>query len=335
MLTVSTSLPYADVDMVNISREIKKHWSDSPPLAATGFLMLAALLASIAKIFLDHRIITGVPAWLKPAKFAISTAIYAITIAWLFRYLTVWHRFTKAMGWFLAATLTLEVAIIDIQAARGTTSHFNASTPLDFALFGIMGTAIALLWLASVGILVALFRQQFANRAWGLALRSGMLITVLGSAAGGLMLRTTHEQVEQLARHQKVMAFGGHTVGAPDGGPGLPGVGWSKQHGDLRIPHFFGLHAIQIIPLFAWAILRRRSQSTRHKTRLIATTAASYAFLIAILTWQALRGQSIVEPDRTTLAAMGLWIAGTMALAVFLSRPFLGESNVPNSAVLS
>jgi hypothetical protein len=131
------------------------------------------------------------------------------------------------------------------------------------------------------------------------------------------------------------MAFGGHTVGASDGGPGFPGVGWSKQHGDLRIPHFFGLHAIQIIPLFAWAILRRRSQSTRHKTRLIATTAASYAFLIAILTWQALRGQSIVEPDRTTLAAMGLWIAGTMALAVFLSRPFLGESNVPNSAVLS
>jgi hypothetical protein len=168
MLTASTSLPYADVDMVNISREIKNLWSDSLPLTATGFLMLAALLASIAGIFLDHRIITGVPAWLKPAKFAISTAIYAITIAWLFRYLTVWPRFTKAMGWFLAATLTLEVAIIDIQAARGTTSHFNASTPLDFALFGIMGMTIALLWLASVGILIALFRQrlQIVRGVW-------------------------------------------------------------------------------------------------------------------------------------------------------------------------
>jgi hypothetical protein len=321
--------------MVNIAPQVKKLWSHSPPLMATGFLMLAALVASIAGIFLDHRIITGVPAWLKPTKFAISTAIYAITIAWLFRYLAVWPRFTRAMGCILAAALTLEVAIIDLQAARGTTSHFNTGTPLDFALFGMMGIAIALLWLASAGILVALFRQQFTDRAWGLALRLGLLITVLGSAAGGLMLRTTPEQAVQAAQHHTVTIHGGHTVGAPDGGPGLPGVGWSTQHGDLRIPHFFGLHGIQIIPLFAWAVLRRRSLSTRQQTRIIATAAASYTSLIAILTWQALRGQSIAEPDNITLAVMGLWIAGTTALVVLSSRPSLHQSNLSNTAVPS
>ena len=85
-------------------------------------------------------------------EFAASTAIYSATVAWLFRYLTVWPRFVTSMGRLLALGLTVEVAIIFIQAARGTTSHFNVGTPLDLALFRTMGAFIMLLWLSSVGI---------------------------------------------------------------------------------------------------------------------------------------------------------------------------------------
>jgi hypothetical protein len=274
-----------DVDVVNMIRKI---WSNSPPLAAVSLLMLAAFLFSLAGIYLDPRMITGVPAWLKPAKFGISTVIYAGTLAWLFGYITVWPRFTRAMGATIAAVLVLEVAIIDVQAARGTTSHFNVSTGLDAALWGIMAAAILVLWLASMGVVVALFRQRFADSAWGWALRLGMLISVIGAGMGGFMTRPTQAQMGSLARHEPAVAIGAHTVGAPDGGPGLPGVGWSSQHGDLRIPHFFGLHGLQIIPLFAWLIGRRRTAAG------IFVFAGGYLALITVLTWQALAGRPIL-----------------------------------------
>jgi hypothetical protein len=266
----------------------------------------------------SRRPLTGVSAWLKPAKFAISTAIFSGTMAWLYRYISVWPRFVRAMGWVLAAVLVLEVGIIHVQAARGTTSHFNVGTPLDLALGGIMGVSIAVLWLASVGMLVALFRQKFSDPAWGWWLRMGMLVTVLGSASGGLMVRPTSQQAEALRAGYSVSSVGAHTVGGPDGGPGLAGVGWSTRHGDLRIPHFFGLHGVQIIPFLGWLVLRRSRADRKQASRAFAA-ATSYLGLVAILTWQALRGQSIVEPDGATFLALLIWLGTTAAAVVFLS----------------
>jgi len=169
--------------MVNI---IRKAWQASAPLTFTALLMLAAFVVSCAGIIFDSRIITGVPAWLKPAKFAISTTLYCGTLAWLFRWLDVWPRFLRAMAWVTSFVIVAEVVLIDIQAARGATSHFNVSTPLDATLYGVMGTMIAMLWLASIGILAAAIRQRFENPGWGWSVCLGLLITVIGSATGGL-----------------------------------------------------------------------------------------------------------------------------------------------------
>ena len=108
--------------------------------------------------------------------------------------------------------------------------------------------------------------------------------------------------------------IGAHTVGAPDGGPGIPGTGWSTEHGDLRVPHFFGLHALQALPLFA-LVLRRRRLPTDSKVRLTLTAAGSYFVLFAILLAQALRGQPVLNPDALTMETLGVWAVVTAICA--------------------
>ncbi len=273
-------------------------------LIFSALLMMGVLIINLLGLATDHRIITGVPAWLKPAKFAVSTAIYAATLAWLLTKIDVWPRFTKLAGDLTAGALVIEIGIINLQAWRGTTSHFNFTTPVNASLFGIMGIAIAILWLASAGLFAALLRQPFANKSFGWSLRLGMLITVLGSALGGAMLNPK-------LGHTTII--GAHTVGAPDGGPGLAGTGWSREHGDLRIAHFMGLHGLQAMPIAYWLLARRR----RPPVSGVAAVAGSYFALAALLEWQAMRGQSVAEPDTETVVALMVWLAGS-ALALLL-----------------
>jgi hypothetical protein len=291
----------------------------SPVLTAGALLMGVALVGSLIGLLVDPRTITGAPAWLKPAKFAVSTAIYMLTLAWIFTRLPDWPRLRRIVGWMTASIFVLEVAIIDAQAWRGTTSHFNIGTLLDGVLFSIMGTAIVVQTLTSVAVAVAVWRQPFADRAMGWALRLGLAITIIGASTGGFMTRPTAAQLDEARATGRMAIAGAHTVGAPDGGPGLPGTGWSLEHGDIRIPHFVGLHAMQILPLLALVLRRRRSTETA-RVRVILTAAASYVGLFGILLWQALRGQSFVQPDGATMGvligwatvtAVGVWFAST------------------------
>jgi hypothetical protein len=272
--------------------------------------MLIVAGASLVGVFVDSRIITGAPAWLKPFKFAISTAVYSLTLAWIFQWLTDWPRVRRIVGWATAIVFVLEVAIIDLQVWRGTTSHFNAATPLDRTLFVVMGSAIVLQTLISVAVAVALWRQQFADKALGWALRLGMTLTIAGAFTGALMTRPTDAQLADARAGKGIPIIGAHSVGGVDGGPGIPVTGWSREHGDVRVPHFIGLHAIQVLALIAVALRRwRRPESAR--VRVVLAAAASYASLFLLLLWDALRGQSIVAPDALALASIAIWAAIT------------------------
>jgi hypothetical protein len=293
---------------------LRRLWTTDAPLTATGLIMLAGLAAAVAGLWLDPRTITGAPAWLKPAKFAASTAIYTFTLAWIFSDLPDWRRMRRIVGRMTSAILIGEVGAIYVQAGRGVTSPFNVGTPLDAALFAAMGLGILAQLGASVAVAVALWRQRFDDVALGWALRLGMTLSIIGASTGGLMTQPTGAQLaEARATHQFPVA-GAHTVGAPDGGPGLPGTGWSTTHGDLRVPHFLGLHAMQALPLVALLLPRRRGADAR-RTRLTLVAAGSYFALFAILLTQALTGESIAAPSAAILTAFAVWAVATAVAA--------------------
>jgi hypothetical protein len=125
------------------------------------------------------------------------------------------------------------------------------------------------------------------------------------------MTQPTPEQSSLIAATGSSSIVGAHAVGVADGGPGLPVVGWSTQGGDLRVAHFVGLHALQILPLLGLALARFGPAwlPTRDRSRLVGVAAAFWIALVLLLTWQALRGQSLIAPDALTLAALGLLIA--------------------------
>jgi hypothetical protein len=316
MLTLATS---DEIEGCMKSR-LKTLWESDARLTAVGLLMFALLAVTGVALLVDPREVMGAPAWMKPAKFAISIGIYTLTLAWVFTYLREWPRTRRVVSWITAVTLLLEIVIIDVQAWRGTTSHFNVGTLLDGMLFSIMGAAIFAQTLAAAAVAVALWRQRFSDRAMGWALRFGMTITIVGAMTGGLMTSPTRAQMDAARAGQRMTVAGAHTVGAPDGGPGLPGTGWSREHGDIRVAHFVGLHALQMLPLLALLFTARGWPEFR-RIRMIWAMSASYASLFVLLLWQALRGQSVTAPDAATLTAMGLWALLTvLALGLASAR---------------
>ena len=82
---------------------------------------------------------------------------------------------------------------------------------------------------------------------------------------------------------------GGHWVGgvASDAG-GLSIFGWARDGGDLRVAHFFGMHAMQVLPVVALAADRLASRWASAVV-LVATTA--YAALTCAVLAQALAGR--------------------------------------------
>ena len=295
----------------------RRLWLASRPLTAVGLGLLIVFGLTLTGLAIDPRLITGAPAWLKPAKFAISTGIYALTLAWVTTYLEGWPRLTRLVGWSTAAVMVVEVALIALQAARGVTSHFNVATTFDTAVFAVMGISILVAWAMSVALTVALFRQAFEDPALGSAIRVGMLMTVIGAGTGGLMTGPTPAQLEDARATHSLSVAGAHTVGAADGGSGLPGTGWSRAHGDLRVPHFLGLHAIQAIPAMAWLIGLGAVPEVRR--RAVLAVSVSYASLFAILLGQALSGQSVLAPQGAVLTALIVWLVATALGMLFVS----------------
>jgi hypothetical protein len=283
-------------------------------LTTAGLVMLLDTAVSLVGLAVDPTIILGAPAWMKPLKFGISTAMFCFTVAWMLGHFGRTQRFGSILGGCLAAALTVEIVLIDLQAARHTTSHFNYASPFDAAVFGAMGLGIVVVLLSTCLLLGASFVEQFSDPGLGWAIRLGLLLAVVGMGVGPLMTMPTPEQLAaQRITHGRMSHMGAHTVGAPDGGPGMPVTGWSADHGDLRIAHFLGLHAMQVLLLVWWLAGRREAVATRP----VMAAALSVAGIFAVVLWQALRGLPLLRPDGAIGVGYAAWALATLLLGLW------------------
>jgi hypothetical protein len=233
-----------------------------------GHFILYVLLLIIS--LFDHRQLMGINLWIKPMKFALSIAIYSLTWPLLLQYLPfekVKKRFTN----FSVFAVTFEMIAIASQAARGQLSHYNVNGAYNALVFSLMGVVIVSQTLFAIYMGYLFFKVKAEQITAGLlwAIRLGIIMASIFALEGGLM-------ASRLS----------HTVGAADGGAGLPFFNWSTIAGDLRIAHFLGLHALQILPLFVVI-------SGVEKASPAITFAAAYFILVSLLFYNALLGRPL------------------------------------------
>ena len=234
-----------------------------PLLFWIGSAMLLTLVIVLLLSIGDSRLILGINPWIKPAKFLVSITIFLWTVAWFMPETENRPRRRGLVRWVIGPAMAIEMICIITQVIRGTTSHFNVATAFDGMIFGIMGNTILLNTIAMAVFFFIIRRDTPPQRAgyiWGI--RLSVLIFLLASLEGVLIVMNN-----------------AHTVGAADGGSGLPFVNWSTQHGDLRIAHFFGMHAMQALPLLGFLA---KSRNLVFATSILWVAAMSGLLLMAL-----------------------------------------------------
>ena len=204
---------------------------------------LFAMLGAITTFILLQKTsvqINGINAYYKPMKFFISIFIFVWSLAFYMQFLEN-QKAVKMVSWIAVIGLGYELLAITLQAARGTTSHYNHQTTFDLTITVLMAVAISVVMFSISFIAVQFFTQKNFNSDMILiwSIRMSLLITVVFAFEGFIM--------GSLLKH---------TIGATDGTEGLPIVNWSKKYGDLRVAHFFGIHAIQIVPFLSYSLAK-------------------------------------------------------------------------------
>lgn len=228
-------------------------------LIGSGITFLVSLNSSIQ--------VAGVNAWYKPTKFLLSSVIFLWTMNWYLGYLPYTDG-VKWYSWTMVLFFLFENIYIAYQASRGELSHFNLSSPIKSLMFSFMGLAATGISIATLVIGLKFFQSPATfpdisiGYLWGI--RLGIILFFLFSLEG-------------LAMGSRLS----HTVGAPDGSEGIPFLNWSKQYGDLRVAHFVGMHALQVVPLISY-LLFARSVTGAVVTALIYGSLSLWAFIKAL-----------------------------------------------------
>lgn len=280
------------------------------PLYWNLLLMTACTILATSLLYFDQRIISGSLAWIKPIKFSLSLGIYSLTLVWIIQFFDGHIAAIKRLSWIITIMGWIEIVAIFGQVARGEQSHFNISTPLNSFIFSLMGISITIFWISHLILSFRLFKMKSINPFLKESLLWGMLIAAYAMIIGFFMTSPRPEQIE-LMKSGIVQTNGSHTFGAPDGGPGIFFFGWSTIAGDLRVAHFFGMHAMQVFTLIPILILGLSGKNQSFKNHNFALRLLGIAIfgITLVMTVQALNGESIF---RSTSLFQGFYLFFTI-----------------------
>jgi hypothetical protein len=298
-------------------------WRIQPMLILAVMVNIGLLALGLFGLVVDARTVLNAPVWAKTVKFSLSVIAYCGTLAWMMAHMQRAQRLARTLGGLIGAILIAEMSLMVTQAIRGVPMHFNVSTPLDTALYSIMGTGITVMWVLTAVVAIAMLREHTASPTLTTGIRLGLALALIGMALAFLMTSPNATQMAALEAGRKVDMIGAHNVNAMIDGQTrmIPLLGWNMDGGDLRIAHFVGIHGLQIAPLAALWIDRRWAQlSVRRRAALVWTAATGYLGLTLLTVWQALRDQSIIAPDALTLGALAALIIATAVSARLITR---------------
>ena len=273
---------------------MNKTFPRSPEQVATmaAFALCGAmLLVTLLAYGLDNRMLRDVNIWSKPVKFALSFGLHLATLLCLASLLThEAQQYLSTRVALLAASVAsiTEVFYVALQSARGRASHFNFETPFESLMYyGVMGGAALVIVMATFALGVSVLKHPKPSLATGLRLGAGLgaifcaiaTLIVAGALASGRF------------------SGAGPWIGSirTDAG-GLPIVGWSRNVGDLRVPHFFATHLIQILPLVGW-LADQLASKTRFSLKPDWVVIVVLMLSLLLVTWlfvQALSGKPFI-----------------------------------------
>ena len=281
MTTIAATPRASRPDANPLRRLAGEAYARQPALTTAAELCLLGAVPVLLAALLDERQVNDVGIWLKPLKFLVSLAIYYATLAWFHGYLSEEVR-SRRLGRVLVG-LPIVVGLLEMTwllgtAAVGQPAHFNQTAPIYAVSYGLAGLGATLLVVTALatGILVGRARAPALPPAFRAAIVLGSVIAFVGTMVTAGFLASGS----------------GHWVGgAHSDAGGLPLLGWSRTGGDLRIAHFFSLHALQAVPLLGWAATR--PGAARGKAA-VWIGAALYAGWIVFTFVEALAGRPLI-----------------------------------------
>lgn len=309
--------------MTNLSTALRAIRGWHRPLVVHAILMFTLTLASGVGLVVDDRLLLGESVWVKPMKFGFAMGVYGLTLAWLLSKLSRGRRTGWWFGTVFAVAGMLDVGVVTYAAAHGTFSHFNNNDePVAQTVRTVFSVGVGPLLLVTLVIAILVLIDRTGDRAVRRALGAGlglaaasMVVAQWLAGSAGSTPRTVTD-----ANGDPVVMTGGHGIGDPDGN-GMFLTHWSTTGGDLRVPHFVGLHAIQVLLLVTaiLAVLASRHgwlRDERVRARLVGVAALAYTGVFAVVTWQAKRGVPVTRLDRQTVVAATVVAGFTLVAAV-------------------